>query len=293
MKQKIQIYAVFIVLTVFFVRGYCYAYQNLNGCFSPFPILSKYKCAGLVEMVNDTHARIKLSATVHFCDCGAPDCFGTNIEINMHISRANGKCFIESAKVMLEDYNKCEPNIKNVVRNYDADLRTKNGKKIDLYNPGLEKLVFINKKENEAVVIGRDGFIYYDEIHPNIELEVSNDCDIGVRPHNGFFEIIDKYKYALQIIAVSNEVKAKEYFEIFSKDGFKPFIRKENEIYKIIVGRGTKIDAKELKKQIEEKYGFKNTWVIKSDSYFDHHLMDLNVNVKEDWDDIKPIGVMR
>ena len=51
-----------------------------NPC-GHLPLLERYAAAGLVQYAPEGKIVLQLVADLHFADCGAPDCYGTYINL--------------------------------------------------------------------------------------------------------------------------------------------------------------------------------------------------------------------
>jgi len=270
-----------LFISIFLCNGsYCFGVPAIKSCADNlYPFLSAYFCSGHMEFIDDNHIKLNLKADSHFCDCGAPDCFGTNIEVHFYLSTIPGKCILKSVQVKLDDYNHC------VEGEIDEKIELKPYKlssgEINLYDPNLFKIEFRNDENQKGIILERRNFTYYSKFPPNAVLrELKKDCE-GDNPSpvdivtqsNGFFELLEKYAFTIQVLATSDQKKAQEYYDKISNYGFDPYIRESYEngvkMFRVRVGRGTKEYSDELKQKIINLFKINDCWVLKGDLYFD------------------------
>lgn len=130
------------------------------------PLLGRYERAGLLNRSSSGKVVLRLIADLHFADCGAPDCYGTNITLTLELVAGSGGCSARVATINTQDF--AEPNCGEFDSHTSPVTETYEvmGDQIDLSSQNLEKLTFRNKSGSKALVILRQNFFYFDDVAP-------------------------------------------------------------------------------------------------------------------------------
>lgn len=132
------------------------------------PLLAKYTRGEFLSRPESGLILMKLTADLHSLDCGAPDCYGTHLDVQLHVSPQSAQCWLQSAVVHAENFY-C-PDMKPHLSAENLRIRTSRylfkSQSIDLSNPALMKLVLRGENSQEALVLLRDDLYYFEEVTP-------------------------------------------------------------------------------------------------------------------------------
>lgn len=142
-------------------------YEQMNGkeekadCASSFfGLYERQKAAGYD---NDGNLTLRLRVDLHSPDCGAPDCFGHDMEITMNVLRREGKCILAGGVSRNTTFTCTGDTAGALVAgihpvNVFLPLHTS-----DLSDPELNEIVLYDSARNQALVLRRDGYAFYEE----------------------------------------------------------------------------------------------------------------------------------
>jgi len=162
------------------------------------PLLARYESAGMLQRAPDGTISLRLTADLHFADCGAPDCYGTNILVTMTPSHDKDGCSIREALVRTQDFVEtgCAPSGSAGAPRREIYFPDSGG--FDLSDRAQEKLTLRGKDGRHAIVILRENFFYFDDATPGgtLRTELPGDdaeetCCWGATSSAGRFETDD------------------------------------------------------------------------------------------------------
>jgi len=182
-----------IVLFIAFIVPQCVFAESPDCTSSPF--LKRYFKSGLVKFSPTGAIELRLVADLHAADCGAPDCYGTEVRISMEPIRA-GSCQYSNAVVETEDYNNCKDEMlaKDVGKINEAFVV--DGPASNILDPHLTEIKLMNGSKTRAIVLSPDGFVYFEDVkpegtlHPWLPSDDDNEqeCCWGAFMANGHFK---------------------------------------------------------------------------------------------------------
>src|SRR6188508_339221 len=71
---------------------------------SELPLLKRYFETGVARRLGPAEVRIQTNADLHSADCGAPDCYGTALNMVVGLQALGGRCEIKSARLRAESF---------------------------------------------------------------------------------------------------------------------------------------------------------------------------------------------
>lgn len=155
-----------LLLALLFIAGvswFTFADETPAVCVS-MPLLATYEKAGMLQRTPDGIMTLQLVADLHTADCGAPDCYGTNIAIAVKPDAGESRCVIRAALVNTTDYFEegCGPSER--VEEHRRETYMPDEVPADLSNSSLAKLTLRNKDGTRAIVLLPDNFFYFDNV---------------------------------------------------------------------------------------------------------------------------------
>ena len=144
------------------------------------PLLARWERNGLARRTPGNGVHVSLAADIHAPDCGAPDCYGTDIRIELTVvARANG-CFIDGALIRTREYVRCGS------REDTEGVRTAAAFLVegtpDLASRALERVTFRSADGRKALVVRPAGAFWFDEVergHPLQESPMPDEAKRG------------------------------------------------------------------------------------------------------------------
>ncbi len=168
------------------------------GACATLPLLDRYDQAGLLSRSGDGELQLYLVADLHSADCGAPDCYGTNIVVRIRPIADRSRCFVKTAIIQTQDF--VEPNCgfsdpvaSSVMESYvvlEADA--------DWGNGNLERVTLQNRSGTRALIIMRRNFFYFENVtahgvlHMELPAEDENGCCWGATSSESHFPPANK-----------------------------------------------------------------------------------------------------
>lgn len=154
--------------------------QVMSACARPI-FLKAYEQAGLVEHKSDDTILLYLDADQHSADCGAPDCYGTKLIINMKSLAVGQKCVIRNVQVRTLDYFGAGCKEAGATKKPHSDRYRQWRGHANLNNPSLNKLTLRSKDRTHAIVLLKNNFFYFDQVAKNgvlhTQLQSEDDAD--------------------------------------------------------------------------------------------------------------------
>lgn len=134
-------------------------------CETP-PLLRTYDAAGQLQHLPDGRLALQLVADLHSADCGAPDCYGTNLVIQMKLQKRGKACLIRDVLVSTREF--FGPGCEHAASadNFRQEKYTHGRRQRDLANPQLKKLTLRNRDGGRAIVLWPENFFYFPEVKP-------------------------------------------------------------------------------------------------------------------------------
>jgi hypothetical protein len=77
-----------------------------DACSAP-ALLVRYVEFGMVARTAAGRIRLKLDANLHGIDCGAPDCYGTRLEVDLSVKAQGTRCVLGGIKVRSREHIEC------------------------------------------------------------------------------------------------------------------------------------------------------------------------------------------
>jgi len=140
-----------------------------------FPLLASYEEAGALSRVSEGEVRLSLNADLHSADCGAPDCYGTDLELTLRLKAEGRRCLVEGARAKAVNYlgQGCEEFVSWVAtKSFDYVVEPPGA---DLSDLNLEKLTLRDPAAGGALVVLPGNFFYFDEVTEPALLRTSLD----------------------------------------------------------------------------------------------------------------------
>lgn len=139
----------------------------------------RYLKAGQLKTAGDNHIRLNLTADLHFADCGAPDCYGTELKVDFFLLPAGQGCILESVYVRSQNFF-CpgyEVHPSDLTPRDESYIAVKED--MDLCDPALDRLELRSENGSEAIILGPDNFFYFENITKNgvLRERLQNDDD--------------------------------------------------------------------------------------------------------------------
>ena len=156
------------------------------------PLLDRYEQAGLLSRSGDGELQLHLVADLHSADCGAPDCYGTNVVIRMKPVVSHSQCLLKTAIIKTQDFS--EPNCgvpESSPSTTESYVIPEGG--VDLGKAGLEEVTLQNSSGTRALVIKRQNFFYFENVtadgvlHTELPAENESGCCWGATSSEAHF----------------------------------------------------------------------------------------------------------
>lgn len=128
----------------------------------PFPFFSLYERQKAARCDGEGNPTLHLRVDLHSPDCGAPDCFGHEMEVKMNVLRRNGKSALAGAISKNTTFTCTSDTAGALVAgihpvNVFIPLHA-----ADLSDPKLEKIILYDSTRNQALVLHRQGYAFYE-----------------------------------------------------------------------------------------------------------------------------------
>ena len=163
--MKIHYLCAFMALVLPLCCSPALAGEAHQACETP-PVLRHYAELGRLQQMPDGRLALQLVADLHAADCGAPDCYGTNLNISMKLQKRGKACVLRDVLVSTSEFfgQGCA-DAAGADHSRQESYATK-GKPVDLADPRLKKLTLHNKSGRRAIVLLPDNFFYFPKVVP-------------------------------------------------------------------------------------------------------------------------------
>lgn len=127
-----------------------------------FPFFSLYERQAAARCDGEGNLTLYLRVDLHSPDCGAPDCFGHDMEVKMNVFRREGKPMLAGAISKNTTFTCTGDTAGALVAgihpvNVFVPLHT-----ADLSDPELEEIILHDGTRNQALVLRREGYAFYE-----------------------------------------------------------------------------------------------------------------------------------
>ena len=122
------------------------------------PILARWERSGLTRASSNGVA-LAFKADLHDQDCGAPDCYGTEIDLDLTLTSRDGGCFIDRVQVRTRDYVHCGHGQDEEGRPTSAAFSVDEAP--DLASGALQRITFRSADGRSALVIRPAGAFWF------------------------------------------------------------------------------------------------------------------------------------
>ncbi len=159
-RRNLNIIAVFLLALIY---SSAIASDAQKRC-EVMPLFARYHDAGLLSHKPNGTISLKIVADLHSADCGAPDCYGTNIVITMNPSTEGRGCIVRDVLIQTQDFVNAGCESLGEVDEPRQETFFPEGGRANLSEPTLKKLTFRNKDGTRAIVLLRENFFYFENV---------------------------------------------------------------------------------------------------------------------------------
>lgn len=151
-----------------------------RGACAKVPLLRIYELNGAVQSPQPDQIAIDVQIDLHSADCGAPDCYGHEMQLVLEVADVSGKCVIRSARGTGKPFG-CDTGqaqeswIDSFVVTGSPDLASSKLRRVELRDA----------KQGHALVLLPDIYYFYENagpkatLKPELEGEDAHGCCYG------------------------------------------------------------------------------------------------------------------
>jgi hypothetical protein len=133
---------------------------------SELPLLKRYFESGVARRFGAQQVRIRTSADLHTADCGAPDCYGTTLDLMVNLQPLEGRCEIKSARLSVESFAGAGCEHFEVGKNIEVITLASSQPGVDLGQASLDSLTFLERGGRRALLLKPLNLLYFDNVEP-------------------------------------------------------------------------------------------------------------------------------
>jgi hypothetical protein len=108
-------------------------------------------------------------ADIHTPDCGAPDCYGTTLHVDLDVAPVGTRCLVRAASVRSQDWVHCTGDEKEEPAHTDRFT----AEPVDLADLHAARLLFRSEDGARALLITAGGVFWFDRVVPGAPLHES------------------------------------------------------------------------------------------------------------------------
>jgi len=131
---------------------------ELGAC-SELPFLRVYERAGALKQRDGGAIVLDLPVNVHSADCGAPDCWGHEMELTLRLGAKQGRCEVVAAIGSARPFNECGVTMDGPTSPWTNTFSALGA--ADLAAPNFARLHLHDAARNEALVLLPSEYFFY------------------------------------------------------------------------------------------------------------------------------------
>ena len=152
--------------------------QAPDAC-AHIPFLNTYQRAGALKENDNGKIVLDVHIDVHAADCGAPDCYGHQMKLTLHVTSRKRRCEIGAASATARGFNDCGPGT-SFPTSFWTNTFTVSGNP-DLADPDLERIELRDAARKHALVLLPYDYYFYEKVPADAALkpQLKGEEDIG------------------------------------------------------------------------------------------------------------------